>query len=106
MLEAEYHESNWLPQIFDMFQDLKRQNQDLMDKVELLEEKLEKKPLTVNVAEAAKMLGYSAEYLRKLDRDGAMPKKVSKPDQRSKWNRKDIEKMALSRKTGRNRTNI
>lgn len=103
MLEAEYPDSKWLPQIFDMFQDLKRQNQDLLNKVEQLEERLEKKPLTVNVAEAAQLLGYSDEYLRKLDREGKMPKKVSKNNQRSKWNRKDIERMALSRKTGRPR---
>ncbi len=37
---------------------------------------LDKKPLTLNTAEAAKVLGYSAEYVRKLDRDGKMPKRV------------------------------
>ena len=105
MLEAEYPDSKWLPQIFEMFEDLKQQNQDLLDKVEQLEEKLDKKSLTVNVAEAAQILGYSDEYLRKLDREGKMPKKVSKDKQRSRWNRKDIERMALSRITGRHRNN-
>ena len=39
-----------------------------------------------------------------MDREGLMPKKVSKGSQHSKWNRSDIEKMAESkRKTGRPR---
>ncbi|MCJ0927877.1 putative DNA-binding transcriptional regulator AlpA [Acinetobacter lwoffii] len=97
--------SRWMPEIFAMFEELKSQNQYLVEKVERLEEIVDKKPLTLNTAEAAKVLGYSAEYVRKLDRDGKMPKRVSKDGQRSRWNRSDIEKMAKSRKTGRPRSN-
>src|SRR5690606_25940015 len=97
--------SRWMPEIFAMFEELKSQNQYLVEKVERLEKIVEKKPLTLNTAEAAKVLGYSAEYVRKLDRDGKMPKRVSKDGQRSRWNRSDIEKMAKSRKTGRPRSN-
>ena len=97
--------SRWMPEIFAMFEELKSQNQYLVEKVERLEEIVDKKPLTLNTAEAAKVLGYSAKYVRKLDRDGKMPKRVSKDGQRSRWNRSDIEKMAKSRKTGRPRSN-
>ena len=97
--------SRWMPEIFAMFEELKSQNQYLVEKVEHLEKIVDKKPLTLNTAEAAKVLGYSAEYVRKLDRDGKMPKRVSKDGQRSRWNRSDIEKMAKSRKTGRPRSN-
>lgn len=97
--------SQWMPQIFEMFEELKSQNKDLMQKVESLEQKVDKKPLTLNVAEVAKVLGYSAEYIRRLDRDGKMPKKASKIGQRSRWNRNDIEKMALSKRIGRPRVN-
>jgi len=97
--------SRWMPEIFAMFEELKSQNQYLVEKVERLEEIVDKKPLTLNTAEAAKVLGYSAEYVRKLDRDDKMPKRVSKDGQRSRWNRSDIEKMAKSRKTGRPRSN-
>ncbi len=97
-------ESQWLPRIFEAFEELKAQNEDLLNKVDRLEKIVDKKPLTVNVKEAAKILGYSEEYLRKMDREGLMPKKVSKGSQHSKWNRSDIEKMAESkRKTGRPR---
>lgn len=97
--------SRWMPEIFAMFEELKSQNQYLVEKVEHLEKIVDKKPLTLNTAEAAKVLGYSAEYVRKLDRDGKMPKRVSKDGQRSRWNRSDIEKMAKSKKTGRPRSN-
>ena len=97
--------SRWMPEIFAMFEELKSQNQYLVEKVERLEEIVDKKPLTLNTAEAAKVLGYSAEYVRKLDRDDKMPKRVSKDGQRSRWNRSDIEKMAKSKKTGRPRSN-
>lgn len=90
--------SRWMPEIFAMFEELKSQNQYLVEKVERLEEIVDKKPLTLNTAEAAKVLGYSAEYVRKLDRDGKMPKRVSKDGQRSRWNRSDIEKWLNLRK--------
>ena len=101
----EVSSSRWMPEIFAMFEELKSQNQYLVEKVEHLEKIVDKKPLTLNTAEAAKVLGYSVEYVRKLDRDGKMPKRVSKDGQRSRWNRSDIEKMAKSRKTGRPRSN-
>ena len=88
-----------------MFEELKSQNQYLVEKVERLEEIVDKKPLTLSVVEAAEILGYSARYVRKLDRDGKMPKRVSKDGQRSRWNRLDIEKMAKSNKIGRPRSN-
>ena len=97
--------SQWMPQIFEMFEELRSQNQYLVQKVENLEQMVDKKPLTLNVAEVAKILGYSAEYVRRLDREGKMPKKSSKDGQRSRWNRSDIEKMALTKKTGRPRSN-
>jgi monomeric isocitrate dehydrogenase len=104
-LKVEISQSRWMPEIFAMFEELKSQNQYLVEKVERLEEIVDKKPLTLNTAEAAKVLGYSLEYVRKLDRDGKMPKRVSKDGQRARWNRLDIEKMAKFKKIGRPRSN-
>lgn len=104
-LKVEISQSRWMPEIFAMFEELKSQNQYLVEKVERLEEIVDKKPLALNTSEVAKILGYSVEYVRKLDRDGKMPKRVSKDGQRARWNRLDIEKMAKSKKIGRPRSN-
>ena len=101
----EISQRRWMPEIFAMFEELKSQNQYLVEKVERLEEIVDKKPLALNTSEVAKILGYSVEYVRKLDRDGKMPKRVSKDGQRARWNRLDIEKMAKSKKIGRPRSN-
>ena len=103
----EISQRRWMPEIFAMFEELKSQNQYLVEKVERLEEIVDKRPLALNTSEVAKILGYSVEYVRKLDRDGKMPKRVLKDGQRARWNRLDIEKMAKSKKiTGHTDINI
>lgn len=64
------------------------------------------KSLTVDVAEAAVMLGLHPVTVRQKARNGEMPKTCSKPNEQRKWNRKDIEKMAESRKFGGRPRNV
>jgi excisionase family DNA binding protein len=56
----------------------------------------------VGTGEAAEILGVSESTLRRLDADGAMPRKVN-TGKHARYNRADIERMAQARKTGRPR---
>lgn len=74
--------------------------QIIYDEVCQLRRLQEAPSLTVGTSEVAKMLGMSDRQVRTWAKDGKMPKAVNKTGERYRWNRVDIERMAIAKKAG------